>query len=121
MSLLSPQTLLERGETIKLFVRNLDKETTGAKALGVLFERYGPVFDVAIIKDKSFGFVHMLSRESAEDAVRALNRRNFKGKPLSVTFSVKKGMVIGNGGVRQMEGPLMGGGRARDASLAADS
>ena len=113
MSLLSPQALFERGETIKLFVGNLDKETTDAKALGVLFERYGPVFDVAIIKDKGFGFVHMLSRESAEDAVRALNRRNFKGKPLSVTFSVKKGMVIGNGGVRQMEGPLMGGGGGR--------
>jgi len=106
------QALLERGETIKIFVRNLDKETTDAKALGVLFERYGPVFDVAIIKDKGFGFVHMLSRESAEDAVRGLNRRDFKGKPLSVTFSVKKGMVIGNGGGRQMERPFMGGGVA---------
>ena len=34
--------LLERGETIKLFVGNLDAETD-ATELGVLFERYGPV------------------------------------------------------------------------------
>ena len=34
--------LLERGETIKLFVGNLDAETE-ATELGVLFERYGPV------------------------------------------------------------------------------
>jgi len=107
------QALLERGETIKLFVGNLDKEVTDSKALGVLFERYGPVFDVAIIKDKGFGFVHMLSRESAEDAVRGLNRRDFKGNPLSVTFSTKKGMMIGNGSGRPTPGSSsIGGGLA---------
>merc|ERR1711942_1473 len=88
------QALLERGETIKLFVGNLNKEKTDVKALGELFERYGPVFDVAILKDKGFGFVHMLSRESAEDAVRGLNRRDFNGASISVVFSVKKGMSI---------------------------
>jgi len=86
--------LLERGETIKLFVGNLDAETE-AKELGVLFERYGPVFDVAVIKGKGFGFVHMLSRESADDAVRGLDRTDFKKKNISVSYSFKKGMTIG--------------------------
>jgi len=86
--------LLERGETIKLFVGNLDAETD-ATELGVLFERYGPVFDVAVIKGKGFGFVHMLSRESADDAVRGLDRTDFKKKNISVSYSVKKGMTIG--------------------------
>jgi len=86
--------LLERGETIKLFVGNLDVETE-AEELGVLFERYGPVFDVAVIKGKGFGFVHMLSRESADAAVRGLDRTDFKKKNISVIYSVKKGMAIG--------------------------
>ena len=86
--------LLERGETIKLFVGNLDAETD-ATELGILFERFGPVFDVAVIKGKGFGFVHMLSRESADDAVRGLDRTDFKKKNISVSYSVKKGMTIG--------------------------
>jgi len=105
------QMLLERGETIKLFVGNLDKEKTDVKSLGELFERYGPVFDVAIIKDKGFGFVHMLSRESAEDAVRGLNRREFQGVNISVVFSVKKGMTINKappGGMGDRMGAHMG-------------
>jgi len=93
--------LLQRGETIKLFVGNLAKDTD-SKALGALFEKYGPVYDAAVMKDKDFGFVHMLSRESAEDAVRSLNRRDFKGANISVTFSTKKGMLIAR------QGPDMG-------------
>jgi len=107
------QMLLERGETIKLYVGNLDKEKTDAKSLGELFERYGPVFDVAVLKDKGFGFVHMLSRQSAEDAVRGLNRREFKGANISVVFSIKKGMTIAKplpvpGGMMERMGGRMG-------------
>ena len=69
------QQLLQRGKTVKLYVGNLNKETF--KELGVLFERYGPVFDAAVMKDKGFGFIHMLSRESFENAIRGLNRRDF--------------------------------------------
>ena len=90
----SLQSLLERGETIKLFVGNLNKENTDPKSLGQMFERFGPVFDVVVMKEKGFGFVHMLSRESAEDAIRAINRRDFNGANITVTFSNKKGMSI---------------------------
>ena len=37
----------------------------------------------------------MLSRESADDAVRGLDRTDFKKKNISVNYSVKKGMTIG--------------------------
>ena len=89
------QQLLQRGKTVKLYVGNLNKETF--KELGVLFERYGPVFDAAVMKDKGFGFIHMLSRESAEDAIRGLNRRDFNGANITVMFSTKKGMTINRG------------------------
>ena len=47
--------LLERGETIKLFVGNLDAETE-ATELGVLFERYGPVMLLFLMLLSSYTF-----------------------------------------------------------------
>jgi len=88
--------LLELGETVKLFVGNLN-ETTSVKELGVLFEKYGPVYEAAIVKEKCFGFVHMLSRDSAQDAVRALNRIDFKGSQISVAFSKNPGKETSTG------------------------
>ena len=49
--------LLERGETIKLFVGNLDAETE-ATELGVLFERYGPVMLLFLMLLSSYTSAH---------------------------------------------------------------
>jgi len=83
-------TLLGCGETTKLYVGNLDKEVD-SKQLGILFEKYGPVFEAVVIKDKGYAFVHMLSRDTAEDAIRDLNRKPMNGKSLRVSLSVKSG------------------------------
>jgi len=83
---------LERGETIKLFVGNVAQEAT-SKDLGMLFEKYGPVYDAAVLKDKGYGFIHMLSTHSAEDAVHYLNKSHFMGQQLVVSYSKKRGMA----------------------------
>ena len=55
-------------------------------------DQYGPVYDAAVPKEKSYGFVHMLTSTSAEDAVHSLNGISFKGQNITVTFSFKRGM-----------------------------
>merc|ERR1711970_749792 len=79
-------SLMKRVETIKLFVGNVNKEAT-SKDLGILFEKYGPVYDAAILKDKGFGFIHMLLSKDAEDAVRCLDKNIFKGQQVIVSYS----------------------------------
>jgi len=100
-------SLLQRGETVKLFVGNLAKDTE-AKALGALFERYGPVYEAAVMKGKDFGFVHMLSRESAADAIVGLKGKSFNGNNLHVTLSNKRGMAINRNGSADAPPPIPG-------------
>ena len=72
-----------------LFVGNL---VYGAEeqALQQLFEQYGPVQSVNIIKDRysgksrGFGFVEMVNEEDAQKAIAALNGFDMEGRPLVV-------------------------------------
>ena len=50
------------------------------------------------MKGKDFGFVHMLSRESAADAIVGLKGKSFNGNNLHVTLSNKRGMAINRNG-----------------------
>ena len=61
-----------------LFVGNLDSETT-PEELRQLFEAYGQVMQIHIIRDRDsglprgFAFVEMTNAAEAEKAIRALN------------------------------------------------
>jgi len=75
-----------------LFVGNLDSETT-QEELRQLFETYGEVVQVHIIRDRDsglprgFAFVEMTNEAEAEKAIRALNGSILRDRTLSVSYA----------------------------------
>jgi RNA recognition motif-containing protein len=82
-------TLNFRKFRMKIFVGNLSRRVT-QDALLQLFETFGQVAGVEIIKDKfsgeskGFGFVEMPSKSEAQAAMTGLNGREVDGKSLTV-------------------------------------
>jgi RNA recognition motif-containing protein len=74
---------------MNIYVGNLNWQTTEAE-LQELFEAYGQVSSVAIIKDKytgqsrGFGFVEMPNDSEARAAIDALNENELGGRSLKV-------------------------------------
>jgi RNA recognition motif-containing protein len=74
---------------MKIFVGNLSRRVT-PDALQQLFETFGQVASIEIIKDKfsgeskGFGFVEMASKTEADAAMSGLNGRELDGKSLTV-------------------------------------
>jgi cold-inducible RNA-binding protein len=76
----------------KLFVGNLNFQTT-EEELSTLFSQFGQVVEVKLAKDKitkkarGFGFVKMQSEESAGEALRALNGKEFRDRKLAIDWA----------------------------------
>jgi RNA recognition motif-containing protein len=74
---------------MKIFVGNLSRRAT-QDALQQLFETFGQVASIEIIRDKfsgeskGFGFVEMPSKAEAQAAMTGLNGRDLDGKALTV-------------------------------------
>jgi len=74
---------------MNIYVGNLSREVT-EEDLRKLFEGFGQVASVNIIKDKfsgesrGFGFVEMPGRAEAQAAITGLNGKELKGRTLSV-------------------------------------
>ncbi|RLG46897.1 MAG: RNA-binding protein [Thermoproteota archaeon] len=74
---------------MNIYIGNLAREVTEDE-LRALFEPFGEVTRVAIIKDRysgesrGFGFVEMPSRAAAEKAMKELDGKEFKGRNLKV-------------------------------------
>ena len=74
---------------MNLFVSNIDYKIT-EEELRALFEEYGEVKSVKILKDmedqrpKGYGFVLMGSSYEGQKAVMRLNKRKINDRPLSV-------------------------------------
>lgn len=74
---------------MSIYVGNLSFEAT-EQDLQALFQEFGKVTSVAIIKDKftgksrGFGFVEMSSNAETQAAITGLNGKEFKGRPLTV-------------------------------------
>jgi len=72
---------------VDIFVRNLAKDLTEDE-LRAVFERYGTVASVTIVRDKAsgrqmgFGFVDMPSRDEAITAINALKGTAVRGRTL---------------------------------------
>ena len=75
-----------------LFVGNLDSETT-QEELRKLFEAYGQVMQIHIIRDRDsglprgFAFVEMTNAAEAEKAIKALNGSILRDRTLSVSYA----------------------------------
>jgi len=87
------QIIADRGNDVKsLFVGNLDSETT-QEELRQLFEAYGQVMQIHIIRDRDsglprgFAFVEMTNAAEAEKAIKALNGSILRDRTLSVSYA----------------------------------
>ncbi len=73
----------------KLYVGNLNFSVTNDQ-LQKLFAEHGEVKDAVVIMDKytdkskGFGFIEFSSSEDAQNALNALNNREFEGRSLKV-------------------------------------
>jgi RNA recognition motif-containing protein len=102
---------------MKLFVGNLSRRVT-QEALQQLFETFGQVESVDIIRDKfsgeakGFGFIEMPSKDEAQAAMNGLNGRDLDGKSLTVNEARPRtsGPRTGGGGGERRFG---GGGERR--------
>ncbi len=76
----------------KIYVGNFPWSTNEDDLQG-LFSEYGEITSVSIIRDrlsgrsKGFGFVEM---ENAEEAIQALNGKDFNGRTLRVDLALER-------------------------------
>jgi cold-inducible RNA-binding protein len=91
----------EQFMSTKLYVGNLPYETTESD-LQALFEASGQVASINVVRDRStgqargFAFVEMGDSESAQQAIKTLDRREFGGRNLTVN-EAKPMAARGNG------------------------
>jgi RNA recognition motif-containing protein len=107
-----------------LYVGNLPHSTTEADLRSAL-EPYGAVEKITLVTDRDtgrsrgFGFVEMTNAGEAEQAIAALNGKDFGGRPLTINEAKPKadrprgGPRFGGGGGGGGRGGG-GGGRGRD-------
>ncbi len=80
----------------KLFVGGLSWDTDEA-SLKSAFEPYGPLADVAVVRDRDtgrsrgFGFVVMANRKDAAKAIATLNNSDLDGRPIVVNIATEGG------------------------------
>lgn len=96
----------------KVFVGNLSWKVT-EDILKPLFDAYGTVVSIKIIKDqytdksKGFGFVEMETSEGADKAIAELNDKPLLDRNMRVSLAQERSERAPSGG--------MGGGRDRDS------
>lgn len=104
---------------MNIYVGNLSR-TISEDALRKLFETFGAVTTVRLIKDKftgearGFGFVDMADDAQAKQAIDQLNNSEFEGQMLRVNEARPQEKRFDRGGGSRSGGG--GGGRFRDSS-----
>ena len=88
---------------MNIYVGNLPK-STNEEAVRALFEEYGQVEEVKLLKDqytndlRGFGFVTMPVKEEAQKAIKELNESELDGRSLIVNEARPKKERTGGGG-----------------------
>lgn len=107
---------------MNIYVGNLARQAS-EDDLRPLFEPFGKIMSVNVIKDKfsgeskGFGFVEMSKKSEGEAAIQALNGKDFMGQALTVNEARPKSESggrrggFGGGGHRGGGGGYSGGGR----------
>ncbi|KAF0117911.1 MAG: RRM domain RNA-binding protein [bacterium] len=100
---------------MNIFVGNLSREVKD-EDLRSLFETFGEVASVNVVKDKfsgesrGFGFVEMPAKASAQSAITGLNGKELKGRTINVNEARPRsdnrsgGRSGGSGGSRRSGG-----------------
>lgn len=103
----------------KIYVGNVSFQTT-EDSLRSLFEQYGAVETVDMVRDREsgqprgFGFVEMTNDTEADTAIGSLNGQQFDGRQLTVNEArPKTERSFGGGGGRGGYGGNRGGGGGR--------
>lgn len=100
---------------MNIYVGNLSYQATEDE-LRTLFEQFGQVSSVALIKDKmtgqprGFGFVEMPNDSEAQKAIQELNGKDMKGRSLSINPARPREERGGGGGYGGGGGRGGGGG-----------
>jgi len=106
---------------MNIYVGNIPRGAT-ENDLRELFQAFGEIQSVSIIKDKfsgesrGFGFVEMPNKEEADKAISGLNGKDLKGRPLTVNEArprTDRPRTGGGGGGRGGFGGGRGGGGGR--------
>ncbi|MBM4405954.1 MAG: RNA-binding protein [Chloroflexi bacterium] len=90
---------------MKIYVGNLPYEYTDTE-LNAAFSAHGKVDSAQIVTDRytgrsrGFGFVEMSNNAEAETAIKALNGKELKGRPLTVNEARPREDRGGQGGMR---------------------
>lgn len=99
----------------KLYVGSLAPSVTENELRG-LFEKFGPIITIKVIKDfetkqsRGFGFVELEDDQQAEAAISALNGADLAGRNIIVNEARPKASGGGGGGGSFRDGPRRGGG-----------
>ncbi|MBM4055226.1 MAG: RNA-binding protein [Planctomycetes bacterium] len=103
---------------MNIYAGNLAQKTTEDE-LRQVFEEFGQVTSVTIIKDKfsgesrGFGFVEMPSRTEAQAALNSLNGRDLNGRVLNVNEALPRSDDRKRSGGGRSSGGRSGGGSGR--------
>ena len=101
---------------MRIFVGNLSRDASDAE-LQALFQTHGEVSKVEIVRDKytgdprGFAFVEMPGDAEAKTAIQDLNKKDFKGRSLTVNEARPREQRSDEGGGRGGGGGGGGGGR----------
>lgn len=83
-------------KNMKLYVGSLQYSTTESE-LRALFNEYGKVSELSLVKDKytgeskGFAFIEMKRNSDADQSIKALNGSVFQGKNIKVNQAQPKG------------------------------
>ena len=92
----SSHTTTKTTDRTKLFVGNLSGDTT----LTDLFELFGQFghlnYQLSVLKDDNYAFIHYFNERSAEEAIRSLNGTYFKNRYIHVEYSNSDGHLRKN-------------------------
>ncbi|MFA4910755.1 MAG: RNA-binding protein [Desulfobacteria bacterium] len=105
---------------MNIFVGNLSREVKD-EDLRSLFETFGEVASVNVVKDKfsgesrGFGFVEMSAKASAQSAITGLNGKELKGRTINVNEARPRSDNRSGGRSGGSGGRGGGGGGRRDS------
>lgn len=87
--------------SMKVFVGSIDFKAS-EQEITEAFQQYGEIVNTVILRDKEtqksrgFGFITFKDKNSVEEAIRGMNNKLIRGRPIVVNYAEKKSASAGN-------------------------